>query len=217
RPGMSATVTLRLTPGLLAKTPAGRGLTVRDGSVLAVPEPAVIDTGSQKVAYRETLPNTFEGVLVALGSRMRTADGAVYYPVVSGLAEGDRVVTAGSFLLDAETRLNPALGSVYIGGGGAKPTTAVRPTTPDDMAVTIAAALDKLPPEDRRAAEAQRRCPILGEPLGSMGPPHKADLGGGRFVFVCCKTCIPKAQADPEGMLKKAEGFRRRPAAEGKK
>jgi Cu(I)/Ag(I) efflux system membrane fusion protein len=215
RPGMSATVTLRLTPELLARTPAGRGLTVRDGNVLAVPEPAVIDTGAQKVVYRETLPNTFEGVRVWLGSRMRTADGAGYYPVVSGLAEGDRVVTAGSFLLDAETRLNPALGSVYVGGSGARPTAAVRPTTPDDMTVMIAAALKQLPPADRKAAEAQRRCPILGEPLGSMGPPTKVDLGEGRFVFVCCKTCVPKAKADPEGVLQKVDGLRKKPA-EGK-
>jgi RND family efflux transporter MFP subunit len=216
RPGMSATVTLRLTPELLAATPAGRGLNVRNGTVLAVPEPAVIDTGSQKVVYRETLPNTFEGVLVGLGAKMRTDDGAVYYPVVSGLAEGDRVVTAGSFLLDAETRLNPALGSVYIGGSGAKPAAGVRPTTPDDVAVSVAAALAKLSPEDRKAAEAQRRCPILGEPLGSMGPPSKADLGEGRFVFVCCKTCVPKAKADPEGVLQKVDGFRKR-SAEGKR
>jgi RND family efflux transporter MFP subunit len=216
RPGMSATVTLRLTPDLLARTPAGRGLHVRDGNVLAVPEPAVIDTGAQKVVYRETLPNTFEGVLVSLGSKMRTADGAAYYLVLSGLTEGDRVVTAGSFLLDAETRLNPALGSVYIGGSGAKPTSAVRPTTPDDVAVTVAAALAKLSPEDRKAAEAQRRCPILGDPLGSMGPPIKADLGEGRFVFVCCKTCVPKAKADVEGVMRKVDGFRKR-SAEGKR
>jgi RND family efflux transporter MFP subunit len=216
RPGMSATVTLRLHPELLAMTPAGRGLHLRGGNVLAVPEPAVIDTGAQTVVYRETLPNTFEGVLVALGSKMRTADGAVYYPVLSGLTEGERVVTAGSFLLDAETRLNPALGSVYIGGSGAKPTGVVRPTTPDDVAVTVAAALAKLAPDDRKVAEAQRRCPILGEPLGTMGTPPKVDLGEGRFVFVCCKTCVPKAKADAAGVLKKVDGFRKR-SAEGKR
>jgi RND family efflux transporter MFP subunit len=217
RPGMSATVTLRLTPELLANTPAGNGLKTREGQVLAVPEPAVIDTGAQKVVYRETLPNTFEGVLVGLGAKMRTADGAVYYPVLSGLAGGDRVVTAGSFLLDAETRLNPALGSIYIGGSGAKPTASVRPTTPDDMAVMVAAALGKLSPEDRKLAEAQRRCPIRGEPLGSMGPPPKVDLGEGRFVFVCCKTCVPNAKADPESVLQKVDGFRKRSMVEGKR
>ena len=55
-----------------------------------------------------------------------------YYPVVKGLKAGDRVVTNGSFLIDAETRLNPAAGSVYVGGSGGKggPAPAVRPSTP---------------------------------------------------------------------------------------
>jgi hypothetical protein len=33
-------------------------------------------------------------------------NGAEYYPVLNGLESGDRVVTAGAFLLDAENRLN---------------------------------------------------------------------------------------------------------------
>jgi RND family efflux transporter MFP subunit len=217
RPGMTATVALKLTPEQLAGTPAGARLRTRGGQVLAVPEPAVIDTGSQKVVYRETLPNTFEGVRVELGPRMHTADGAVYYPVLAGLAEDERVVTAGSFLIDAETRLNPAMGSVYIGGSGSHThghgPTAVRPTTPDDMAEKVAAAMAKLTPENRKLAEAQWLCPIQEEPLGSMGVPVKVDLGGDRFVFVCCNGCIPKVKKDPAAALEKVAGFKKRSTA----
>jgi multidrug efflux pump subunit AcrA (membrane-fusion protein) len=216
RPGMTATVTLKFTPELLAGTPAGSGLQVRDGKVLAVPESSVIDTGSQKVVYRESLPNTFEGVTVALGSRMHTPGGAVYYPVVSGLNADDRVVTAGSFLIDAETRLNPAAASVYSGsaaGKGGGP--AVRPTTPDDMEAKITAALAKLAPADRKQAVAQKYCPIQEEPLGSMGVPILTDLGNGRSVWVCCKGCIPRAQKDPDGTLRKLEEFRTHPPRSG--
>ena len=214
RPGMTATVTLKLTPALLATTPAGTGLQTRDAQVLAIPEAAAIDTGSQKVAYRETLPNTFEGVLVRLGGRMSTPDGAAYFPVLSGLAEGDRVVTAGSFLIDAETRLNPALASVYIGGsGGGKAGGVVRPSTPDDEAEAVAAALARLAPDDRKLAQAQRTCPIRNEPLGTMGVPVKLVLKG-TPVFVCCKACVAEAGADPAKTLARVEEFKaRKPAA----
>ena len=34
------------------------------------------------------------------------------FPVLDGLAPGDRIAAAGAFLIDAETRLNPASRSV---------------------------------------------------------------------------------------------------------
>ena len=211
RPGMTATVTLKLTPELLAKTPAGAGLQARDGKILAVPEPAVIDTGKQKVVYRESLPNTFEGVLVELGAKLYAADGAVYYPVLSGVNEGDRVVAAGSFLLDAETRLNPAMGSIYIGGsgGGGAGGATVRPTTPDDEGQKVAAALAKLSPEDKKLALAQRTCPIQGTTLGAMGVPVKLTLDG-KPVFLCCKGCIAEAQANPAKTLARVEELKKK-------
>lgn len=78
--------------------------------VLAVPESAVIDTGFSKVVFIEKVPGTYHAVKVELGPR---AGG--HYPVLKGLAAGDRVVSAGAFLLDAEARLNPSAGVVYFG------------------------------------------------------------------------------------------------------
>ena len=208
RPGMSATVTLKLSANLLATTSAGARLNRKAGGVLALPESSVIDTGRFKSAYRETLPNTFEGVAIELGSRLTGPDGSIYYPVLSGLNEGDKVVTAGSFLIDAETRLNPALGSTFIGGsggkGGGSTPISIRPTTPDDEEVKVAASLSKLSPEDRKLVEKQRYCPILGSRLGVMGVPIKVPLDGGT-VFVCCKGCVKQAQADPKSTLAKVE------------
>lgn len=143
---------------------------------------------------------------------MSAADGATYYPVLSGVTEGDTVVTAGSFLIDAETRLNPALGSAFIGGSsGGKAPSAVRPTTPDDKDTKVAAALAKLSPEDRKLAEAQRWCPVLGEELGSMDVPVKLDLGG-KPVFVCCRGCTKQAKADAARALQKVDELRARAA-----
>ena len=83
------------------------------GTVPAVPEPAVVDTGTRKVVYRESSPGVFDAVEVVLGPR---ADG--WYPVISGVAVGDRVVAAGAFLVDAETRLNPSAAAAYFGASG---------------------------------------------------------------------------------------------------
>jgi Cu(I)/Ag(I) efflux system membrane fusion protein len=205
RPGMSANVTLKLSPELLAATPAGAKLKKNASGVLAIPEACVIDTGKEKVVYRETLPNTFEGISVDLGPRMTGPDGGVYYAVLAKLNEGDRVVSAGSFLIDAETRLNPALASIYIGGSGGKSAGNTRPTTPDDEAMKIAAAMAKLSPEDRKLAEAQRYCAVLdGSRLGSMGEIFKVPLADGT-VFVCCKTCVKQAEANPAAALMKVE------------
>jgi Cu(I)/Ag(I) efflux system membrane fusion protein len=71
-------------------------------SVLSVPESAVIDTGAKKVVYVETEPGVFEGREVVLGPISGDR-----YPVLDGLVPGESVATAGSFLIDAENRLNP--------------------------------------------------------------------------------------------------------------
>lgn len=210
RPGMTATVTLKLDHDLLAKTPAGARLQARDVKVLAVPETSVIDTGARKLVYRQTLPDTFDGVAVELGAKLSAGDGGTYYPVLAGLVEGDRVVTAGSFLIDAETRLNPALGSTYIGGSGGKSGSAVvRPTTPEDKDTKVAAALAKMPPADRKLAEAQAWCPVQRDRLGVMGVPVKVKTSDGRPLYVCCEACRSEAESNPAEMFDRVEELKR--------
>ena len=87
--------------------------------VLAVPFPSVIDTGSRKVVWVDKGGGMYEGVEVKLGARA-----GEYYPVLKGLAAGDRVAASGAFLIDAENGLNPSAASAYFGasdqpeGGG---------------------------------------------------------------------------------------------------
>ncbi|HET6576534.1 MAG TPA: efflux RND transporter periplasmic adaptor subunit [Fimbriiglobus sp.] len=203
KPGMTATVRLDLAPEKLARRGgAAARFRLSDGKVLAVPEGSVIDTGSLKLVYRESAPNEFEGVKVELGPRMTGPSGAPYFPVLSGLDEGQTVAAAGSFLIDAETRLNPAAGSIYIGGSGSGTTTAatVRPSTPADPDAEITAALARLGPADRALAEKQRVCPITHKRLGSMGAPPKLTIHG-KPVFICCEGCEERA-ADGEASPK---------------
>jgi Cu(I)/Ag(I) efflux system membrane fusion protein len=191
---------------------AGRNALLQQGIVLAVPETAVIDTGSQKLVYREVLPGEYEGVKVELGPRMLGPKEVVFYPVLGGLQPGEMIVTAGSFLVDAETRLNPAAGSIYFGGssgtkGGTSSVTSVRPSTPEDKDALVKAALAKLPEGDRRLAEAQKYCPVLtANRLGSMGIPAKVMLQG-KPVFLCCKGCEKEARDNASRTLARVEEF----------
>lgn len=192
---------------------AGRYAVLQDGLVLAVPESAVIDTGSVKLVYRELGPGEYEGVQIELGPRMAGPEDVTFYPVLRGLDVGDRIVTAGSFLLDAETRLNPAAGSIYFAGsGGAKASQAgaanVRPSTPDDEDAKVKAALGKLSAADRRLAEAQELCAVLKDSrLGSMGPPVKIMIRG-QPVFVCCQGCAQQALENPTKTLEKVAALK---------
>ncbi len=73
---------------------------------LFVPRDAVIRTGEHEYVYVAAGKDRFEPRLVQTGL---SREGRVQ--VVSGLAEGDRVVTRGSFMLDSESRLQASLAS----------------------------------------------------------------------------------------------------------
>jgi multidrug efflux pump subunit AcrA (membrane-fusion protein) len=200
--GMYATVTLEVPAVQLSPLPKDASEEQKrmhaQGLVLAVPERAVIDTGSRKIVYRESEQDTFEGVDVQLGPRC-----GAFYPVLGGLQVGDRVATAGSFLIDAETRLTAGTSSTYFGasagpqGSDRHSATTARPSMTRDEEDKVQAVLAKLSPEDRSVVASQGFCPILTDNrLGSMGKPVKV-LVKGQPVFLCCKGCVNKALADP--------------------
>ena len=71
-----------------------------DQLLLAVPVTAVLDSGVRKLVYVEKSKGQFVPVEIVTGPR--TDDS---YPVLSGLSEGDRVVTRGNFLLDSQFQI----------------------------------------------------------------------------------------------------------------
>jgi Cu(I)/Ag(I) efflux system membrane fusion protein len=60
----------------------------------------VLDTGRRRIVWVETAPGAFEAREVVLGPRCGDD-----YPVLSGLAEGERVVVRGNFLLDSQAQI----------------------------------------------------------------------------------------------------------------
>jgi len=71
---------------------------------LAVPDSAVIDSGSRRVVILDLGEGRFEHREVKLGRR---GDGMV--AITEGVSEGDRVVVSANFLIDAESNLKAAL------------------------------------------------------------------------------------------------------------
>ena len=71
-----------------------------------VPESAVIYTGPRQIVFVELGPGRFRQQEVRLGAKSGDA-----FEVLSGLQPGDRVVTSGNFLIDAEARLRSGGGS----------------------------------------------------------------------------------------------------------
>ena len=72
--------------------------------VLTVPTSAVIDSGTRQVVLVRLAEGRFEPRAVTLGSRSDD-----HVEVLSGIAEGEQVVTAANFLIDAESNLKAAL------------------------------------------------------------------------------------------------------------
>jgi membrane fusion protein, copper/silver efflux system len=72
--------------------------------VLAVPESAVLDTGSRQAVFVDKGQGRFEPRDVKLGHR-----GGGYVEIRDGIAEGEPVVVSANFLIDAESNLMAAL------------------------------------------------------------------------------------------------------------
>ena len=113
------TVKVRLelpNPGLRLK-PEMYGdvlLKINRGNQVAVPEQAVMDSGTRKLVFLVRGEGLFEPREVKAGPKIGS-----FYEVQEGLEAGDRVVTSGNFLIDSESKLMAStdmMGSLGMGG-----------------------------------------------------------------------------------------------------
>jgi RND family efflux transporter MFP subunit len=92
-------------------------------SRLAVPSSAVLDSGVRRIVFVQVGEGRFEAREVKLGLR---ADD--YVEVLSGVQAGEPVVVAANFLIDAESNLRAAIGSLgKPSAGGTSPGSAPKP------------------------------------------------------------------------------------------
>lgn len=77
--------------------------------ILAIHAGAVLDTGERKLVYRRGAGTEFEPVEVSLGplaiAGPGKSAGGRFYPVISGLSEGDEIAVRGAFLIDSQRQI----------------------------------------------------------------------------------------------------------------
>jgi len=84
-----------------------------------------------------------------------------------------------------------------------------------EMLTKVSASMKKMPIKERTAAEAQKYCAIANKNLlGLMGTPVMLELEG-KPVFLCCKGCVAKANANPAATLAKVEDLKKAGEREG--
>jgi membrane fusion protein, copper/silver efflux system len=93
----------RLRPGMFAEATVAAGNSEGEQRPLVIPATAPLFTGRRSVVYVELHDGkriAYEPQTVRLGSRLGD-----YYPVIAGLSEGQRVVSHGAFVLDADLQI----------------------------------------------------------------------------------------------------------------
>jgi multidrug efflux pump subunit AcrA (membrane-fusion protein) len=71
---------------------------------ITVPEEAVIHSGERNLVVVRTSSGGFESRDVQLGARTNE-----YYQILSGIKDGEEIVTSSNFLIDSESRLREAV------------------------------------------------------------------------------------------------------------
>lgn len=110
KPGMFAHLELMAQP----RTPS-----------IVVPVSAVIDSGMRRIVLVRTSQNSFEPREVMTG--MRSED---YVEVLNGVGEGEQVVVAANFLIDAESNLKAAVAGFGHAGHGSNTRTGEQSAQP---------------------------------------------------------------------------------------
>ena len=169
KPGMFATVAIRAE---------------LEPSALLVPDTAVLRSGEINTVFVALEGGKFEPRTVTLGPRSENNS----YQVLSGLKEGEHVVTSGQFMLDSESQLREAIQKMLNPATSGTPEVATSPTK------TAKGATSPTPSSGVEAQEfvcpAEFACPM---------PEHMTIkyTHGGKCP-ICGMTLIPAPANQPE-------------------
>ncbi len=92
-----------------------------DATSLAIPRSSVLETGRRQIVWVDEGKGKYEARTVTLGPAATAEINGTeepYFPVLSGLREGELVVTRGNFLIDSQSRLTGSASSAFGGALG---------------------------------------------------------------------------------------------------
>lgn len=173
-----------LKPGMFASVVITSEL---EPSVLLVPDSAVLRSGSRNTVFVALEGGRFDPRTVTLGPQAENDK----YQVLSGLNEGEKVVTSGQFMLDSESQLRAAIQKM-IDPGKVTPPTADEPPR-KSAALTTPAGPEKpvyicpMPEHISIAYDNPGKCPICGMTMVPVAPATLRNLQpGGKLLYYTC-------------------------------
>ena len=116
-----------LKPGMFATVQVSSEL---EASVLLAPDMAILRSGEKNTVFVALEEGKFEPRTIVLGPQ---ADNDMYQ-IISGLKEGERIVTSGQFMLDSESQLREAIQKMLEPKQASQPQSAVTPKSSPDTA-----------------------------------------------------------------------------------
>ncbi len=156
-------------------------------SALLVPDSAVLRSGQRNTVFVALDGGRFDPRTVVLGPRAEND----MYQVLSGLKEGERVVTSGQFMLDSESQLDEAIQKM-IEPGRASNVPATMPatnsiTSPAPPAAEKVVYVCPMPEHVSIEYEHPGKCPICGMTLVPVTKSVLEKLQpGGRVLYYTC-------------------------------
>jgi Cu(I)/Ag(I) efflux system membrane fusion protein len=88
------------------------------GSILAVPKDSVLQTGKRQLVYVEKEPGLYTAHMIEIGTEaVAHVNGQKrkFYPVLTGLSEGMKVVSHANFLIDSQSQITGQAEAIYSG------------------------------------------------------------------------------------------------------
>jgi membrane fusion protein, copper/silver efflux system len=160
---------LFLKPGMFATVELHAEL---EPDALLIPDTAVLRSGDKNTVFVALENGKFEPRLVTLGPRGENDQ----YEVLTGLKEGERVVTSGQFLLDSESQLREAIQKMLNPNVASSP-----PPQHAELAVATVSSSSQKPPAQQTPSSYV--CPMPEHATIKYDHPGKCPI--------CSMTLIP--------------------------